>query len=304
MSEIFGLFGNFSEDGELEETYSGPYRGGSVGEFSMSLALADNVYLGEALEDWSAEESAEPSAEEIEAFNTPVIAASALGRYDIIGHSWTKDTIGAYIQGRSLDRKVWMTVLHNSATPASSDKGLATVKSFYNYHVHNRGWKSIGYHWVIDKHGSIHGARIMDITGAHAGRKGNPGSIGVCLIGNHEKNDTPTQAQKDALSALHVALSENYYGGLKPSRMRFHREFMSTGCPGKFSVDEVNGWIKSTGGPAYDGKPDVILDGKKIGDALLVEGRTYLPVRALGEALGLEVQWNEQTKEVTLKRKD
>ena len=44
----------------------------------------------------------------------------------------------------------------------------------------------------------------------------------------------------------------------------------------------------------------VLVNGKEfVSDppALIVEGRTYLPLRAMGEALGVPVNWNEELKQ-------
>lgn len=48
---------------------------------------------------------------------------------------------------------------------------------------------------------------------------------------------------------------------------------------------------------------EVFVDGKRFeseNPPLVVEGRTYLPLRATGEALGVEVEWNQDLKRVEL----
>lgn len=185
-----------------------------------------------------------PEPLEAEILPEPVVGATAHGeQYHIIGQSWTADTIAEYTSSTPVARGTRMTVLHNSATPAAQSRGLDTVKSFHRYHTQVRKWKAIGYHWVIDVDGTIYGARKMEYMGAHAGHDGNPGSMGVCLVGNFETTDKPTEAQKGALVALHNALDAAYYGGKGPDAVRFHREFMDTACPGKITRAEVNGWF-------------------------------------------------------------
>ncbi|OKP88384.1 hypothetical protein A3844_08425 [Paenibacillus helianthi] len=49
-----------------------------------------------------------------------------------------------------------------------------------------------------------------------------------------------------------------------------------------------------------DVKVTVKVDGKKIEDGVLDEGVAYLPVRAVAEALGLTVGWDQVSKTVTL----
>lgn len=45
----------------------------------------------------------------------------------------------------------------------------------------------------------------------------------------------------------------------------------------------------------------VIVNGKKVQDGLLIDGSTYVPVRAVAEALGAGVSWDGKTKTVTIK---
>jgi hypothetical protein len=226
-------------------------------------------------------------------------SALSIGAYDNIGDALTKDTIDAYIKSKkgNITRTVNMTVLHNSATPAQYDKGLDTVKAFYNYHVNNNGWKSIGYHFVISTEGVIYAGRKMEEIGAHAGPTGNPNSIGVCLVGNFETTDKPTEAQKKAFSALQISLNKNLYGGnsLKP---RFHREFMDTGCPGKITQDEVMTWINTYIGSGSN-NPKVMVDGVEIGYGITVDGSTYAKVRDFEKA-GYTVGWVQATNTATL----
>lgn len=242
------------------------------------------------VDDWTSEESPEPGDHTSVTLRQPdqdAVSAMSMSQYDNIGESATAETIAAYLASKSVDRSLWMTVLHNSATPASADQGLATVKSFAVYHMQVRGWKAIGYHFVIDTKGVIWAGRKMSVIGAHAGSAGNPGSIGVCLVGNLETTDRATEAQKRSLAALHIALHDRYYGSA-PLRIRFHREFMSTACPGKITQDEVMGWI---GQYAPTSGPKVFLDGAFIANGLLVDGTTYAPLRTTFERAKFDVDW-------------
>ena len=45
----------------------------------------------------------------------------------------------------------------------------------------------------------------------------------------------------------------------------------------------------------------VLVDGKKL-EGILYQDRSYVPVRALAEALGLQVSWDSKTKTVVLKK--
>ena len=67
-------------------------------------------------------------------------------------------------------------VIHHSATTAG------TVESIRRYHVNVRGWKDIGYHYVVYRDGSVHEGRRLGVKGAHAKGR-NSTHIGICLIG-------------------------------------------------------------------------------------------------------------------------
>ncbi|WP_108503536.1 N-acetylmuramoyl-L-alanine amidase [Paracoccus indicus] len=47
-----------------------------------------------------------------------------------------------------------------------------------------KGWREIGYHWVIDRNGKVLVGRPDAETGAHAVDR-NPGTIGICLLNGY-----------------------------------------------------------------------------------------------------------------------
>lgn len=230
------------------------------------------------------------------------VSLQGLGRYDNIGLFFDKNSIKDYIRDYpSISRTLSFSVLHNSGTAAKYDKGLATVKSFNSYHL-SKGWKCIGYHWVICADGTIYAARKMEYIGAHAGSKGNPGSIGICLVGNFETSDKPTQAQKESLAALHSALHERFYGNASLT-IRFHREFMATGCPGDITVPEVMSWMKEDEKLEEPEYPiaNIIVDGVNIGNAVLIDDVSYVKPRDFEKA-GYFVGWDAATKTIILNK--
>ena len=140
-------------------------------------------------------------------------------------------------------RKVSEIIVHCSATRPEwmyTDPIKAKVKEIRKWHK-DRGWKDIGYHYVIDRDGLCSNGRPMDQTGAHT--KGhNKGTIGVCLIGGHgaSKDDSFedhfTEAQDKSLRNLIKDL-EATYGHMKVSG---HNEYANKGCPG-FNVRQ---WLE------------------------------------------------------------
>lgn len=109
-------------------------------------------------------------------------------------------------------RRTDFLVVHAAATTPSMDIGAAEIAKWHRA----RGFRAIGYHFVIRRDGRIETGRAMEHRGAHA--KGvNDRSIGVCLVGGlSERGYRPeanfTDAQMTSLSALLDALEIRYPG--------------------------------------------------------------------------------------------
>lgn len=118
-------------------------------------------------------------------------------------------------------------IVHCSATPEGRHH---TVQDIRRWHL-ERGFKDIGYHYVVYLDGSIHAGRSTKLTGAHCTGH-NRNSIGVCYIGGmsadmkHAK-DTRTEAQKKALVSLLKELKRRYPN----ARIYGHRDFAAKACP-------------------------------------------------------------------------
>lgn len=121
-------------------------------------------------------------------------------------------------------------ILHCTATFESQDVTMADIK---RWHVVERGWGDVGYHFVIDKDGTVFRGRALGQQGAHC--KGhNATSIGICYIGGLEDvsakpKDTRTPAQKEAMFSLVKSLLERF--GLRIENVRCHNEFDKRVCP-------------------------------------------------------------------------
>ena len=109
-------------------------------------------------------------------------------------------------------RKIREIIVHCTATPEGSNR---TVQQIREYHVKEKGWSDIGYHYLIDLYGNILEGRDVDIIGAHCSRGGhNTYSIGVCYVGGCDKQmkpkDTRTELQKNSLLSLLMNLKKLY----------------------------------------------------------------------------------------------
>jgi len=137
-------------------------------------------------------------------------------------------------------------VLHHSATEGGS------AASFDAYHRNQKGWQSLGYHFVIGN-GSGTPDGVIEVgprwsrqkVGAHANSaEYNRHGIGICLVGNFE-HSLPTEAQIKATKALVVALAERF--NIEPDRIIGHCDIREggTACPGRhFPMDEVRKSVK------------------------------------------------------------
>ena len=126
-------------------------------------------------------------------------------------------------------------IVHCAATPEGMN---FTVKDIDCWH-RERGFKCIGYHYVIYLDGSIHTGRPESEIGAHC--KGhNAHSIGVCYIGGCDKKgnpkDTRTDEQKASLLQLLTDLKQKYPKAVIHS----HKDFAKKACPSFDATEEYS----------------------------------------------------------------
>lgn len=109
-------------------------------------------------------------------------------------------------------RQINLIVIHCSDTEAGKEYSVEDITLWHK----QRGFRTIGYHFLIHLDGEIDGAkqgcRSIPEIGAHA--KGyNRRSVGVCYIGGllyGESADTRTPAQINALRCLIKSLESIY----------------------------------------------------------------------------------------------
>ena len=75
--------------------------------------------------------------------------------------------------------KVNKLIVHCSATREGQHIDVDTIRS---WHVDGRGWKDIGYHYIIYLDGTIHKGRQDNVPGAHC-RKYNKSSLEFVILG-------------------------------------------------------------------------------------------------------------------------
>jgi N-acetyl-anhydromuramyl-L-alanine amidase AmpD len=79
-------------------------------------------------------------------------------------------------------REINLIVIHCSDSDVSTHDDISVIRK---WHVQERGWKDVGYHYFITKSGDIQLGRYEDVAGAHA-QGFNSHSIGICLSGKKQ----------------------------------------------------------------------------------------------------------------------
>jgi N-acetyl-anhydromuramyl-L-alanine amidase AmpD len=137
-------------------------------------------------------------------------------------------------------------IIHCSATRPSwfgnntLEEKIAEIR---RWHVVDRKWKDIGYHFLVDRDGKIGRGRAETVLGAHTAGQ-NAGTLGVCLLGGHgssEKDafeDNFTPAQRTSLTWL----VQNIASRTPIKRVTGHNQYAAKACPG-FRV-RTEDWVK------------------------------------------------------------
>jgi hypothetical protein len=141
-------------------------------------------------------------------------------------------------------RKIDEIIIHCSATRdgwMSNATPQERVEEIRRWHVDGNGWDDIGYHFIIDRDGTItpgrdkdHDGDIWEEIGAHV-RGRNRTTLGVCLIGGHGSNENDaflhnyTPAQEHALLGW-IEGTTRKFPSIK--RVSGHNEYAAKACPG------------------------------------------------------------------------
>lgn len=147
-------------------------------------------------------------------------------------------------------RKIDEIIIHCTATRPNwwADRSAQEkVNEVRRWHVEERGWRDVGYHWLIDRDGTIVKGRDESDIGAHVAGH-NSTSIGVSLFGGHGSSnddrfeDNFTQEQAAALRQLIVQIKDRY----DIKKISGHNEYSNKACPGF----RVRPWLERTPAPA------------------------------------------------------
>lgn len=132
--------------------------------------------------------------------------------------------------------------IHCSATGENQDIGAKDIDRWHRA----KGWRCIGYHYVIRRNGTVEEGRDEKVVGAHV-ENWNHNSIGICMVGGVDANDTSkavnnfTKEQFASLKQLLIDIKTRY----PKAKVQGHRDFpdVKKACPSF----EVKDWLKTVG---------------------------------------------------------
>lgn len=141
-------------------------------------------------------------------------------------------------------RIVW----HHSADKKTTEQfsGINSYHKERGFPRSKRGYY-VGYHYVIERDGSIKQARDEDEIGAHDTGE-NINSIGICFAGDFT-TEYPTEAQAQSGAILVEKLHNTW--GIPITRIEPHRWDDDTECPGRFLLDNwlIKQYLTRSGTP-------------------------------------------------------
>lgn len=144
-------------------------------------------------------------------------------------------------------RKIDLIIIHCAATKPDQDIGAKEIRVWHTTpEPQGRGWKDIGYNWVIRRDGTLENGRDLDHDGdvfeeigAHTAGY-NSRSLGICLVGGINYKGQPdanfTDAQWKTLERHVRALKAKF----PKATVHGHNEFAAKACP-SFDVQK---WLR------------------------------------------------------------
>lgn len=128
-----------------------------------------------------------------------------------------------------MSREIKYLVVHCTGSGKNT-----TIKSIQNYWKNNLGWKSSGYHYIIESNGNV--VQLSDeskITNGVAGY--NSVSIHISYIGGQFTDDR-TPEQKESIEKLLKELKKKY----PKAKIQGHRDFpnVKKACPQFNTIEE------------------------------------------------------------------
>lgn len=195
--------------------------------------------------------------------------------------------------------------IHNTGNPASS---AANERAWLTNPTNAR---QASFHIVVDEREAIECLPLTE-NAWHSGdgsgaKSGNRTSIGVeiCESGNYAKT------LDNAASLVASMLKERGWG---VDRLRRHYDWSGKICPRlMYDSGKWTGWtafkalveaklnpIKQEAVDVIVNKANVVFNGCKTKDGVLIDGAVYVPLREMSDQFGAAIAWDNVTKTATI----
>jgi len=188
--------------------------------------------------------------------------------------------------------------IHSTGNPSST---AANERAWLTNPSNTR---TASYHIVVDEKEAIEVLPLNE-SAWHSGdgsglNSGNRKGIGIEICErNYEKS------LDNAIELVVKMLKERNWG---IDRLRRHYDFSGKNCPRMMNADgKWTGWydflrvVESKLKENNEKKVTVIVNNKELSDkGVLIDNFTYVPLRAIGNAIGAKIGWNNQTKEASI----
>ena len=140
--------------------------------------------------------------------------------------------------------KIKKVILHCSATkdyaPDHKKFNSINTETIRKWHIHDRNFSDVGYHYIILRDGTIEKGREDNVIGAHCYGY-NSESLGVCIVGT----SLPTDYQVKSLKKLYMDILDKY--GVDYNNWFGHYEYNKhKECP-SIPMSLVRALLESTG---------------------------------------------------------
>lgn len=123
-------------------------------------------------------------------------------------------------------RNITRIIVHCTATKAGREVTVAEIDSWHRA----RGFRKIGYHYVVNLQGEVLAGRQEAEIGAHClGRNAN--SIGVVYVGGLDDSGNPADTRTDAQKISLRRLIEDLKARYPSATVHSHYEFAPKACP-------------------------------------------------------------------------
>ena len=147
--------------------------------------------------------------------------------------------------------------IHHTASP-ENDGGDAAIRmrQMQAFHIDNRGWCDIGYHFVVSQAGQVYQGRSDERRpGAHVGGE-NSGNVGICFIGNFQEQQVG-DVQFAAGTRILDWVVRTYDINTQDNSIRGHQNWpgQNTDCPGDNLLRRLPELIAGVGGPTPNPEP-------------------------------------------------